>query len=167
MKTKLKKAIEWLKDNWDIPYWRCYWAWRDIRGWCRHNLNRYHLNVVKEAWFGYPFDFAFLYYIEKAKLEEMREYFRHAHWIDQALYDNYIRELTWAINCLDIMIDDDVKTDTKVNTRNWKRFRPEFSKQSADWVKDFLKRFPGEIRTEKARHLYYKILLERSQSWWD
>ena len=59
MKKKLKKAIEWLKDNWDIPYWKCYWLWRDIRGWWWHNMNKAHFHLVKEAWLSYPFDFAF------------------------------------------------------------------------------------------------------------
>ena len=161
---KIKKIIDWIRDNWDIPYWRCYWAWRDIRGWCLHNVNRWHWKLVKEAWCSYPFDFGFIYTLEKAKLEEMLAYFKDGKWIERSEYESYVRDLTRAIHCLDIMIDADLKPDIYVNFKNCSRFRPDLNDEDRKMI---MNKFPGELRIAKAQALYYKIRLERTERWWD
>lgn len=170
----MMKWIEWIKENWDAPYWRLYWMWKDIRCWCRHNLNRAHFNLVKEAWLSYPFDFSYIYELDKAKLEEMRSYFRKAKWIEQSSYDMYIRELTWAINCLDIIIEEELQPDNVyINKRNWKRFLPYWEDKNIlvddpeKWRQEMFERYPGELRCAKARHLYNKIRLYKAEGWWD
>lgn len=165
------KIIEYIKD----VYYYLVWQYRDAKRWCRHNLTKAHFNVVKTAWLGYPFDYSYIYKLEKAKLEELYEYFSKANYISKEQYDKYCSKIRLAINLLDIIIEDDaqLENDVYVNNHNWKRFMPWYSdsniqNENPEVLRQHLfKTFPGVLRTYKARYLYYKIQLIYRDTWCD
>ena len=169
----MKKLIEWLKDNWDIPYWKCYWWYRDLRGFIYYNFNLHHLRLVKEAWLSYPFEYEFMYDIQKAKLIEMNEYFKKTGYVGQ----KSIEQIALCIRLIDIIREEDIDTKVYVNTRNWKRFRPDWSDENLwskdtheeceEWRKHMFEKFPGELRCAKAKKLYYMLLERYADTWWD
>ena len=168
----MKKLIEWIKENWDLPFWRCYWWYKDLRGFIYYNFNRYHLRLVKEAWLSYPFEYDFMYDIQKVKLEEMVAYFKKTCYVGM----NTIRQIELCIRLLDIIRQEDIETKVYVNSKNWKRFRPEWSddnlykdtpEECEEWRQHMFKTFPGELRCTKAKKLYYKILETHADTWWD
>ena len=79
------KILEYIKD----AYYYLVWQYRDVKCWCRHNLTKAHFNVVKAAWLGYPFDYSYIYELEKAKLEE--EHLKDAinSYFSKEIYKNY------------------------------------------------------------------------------
>ena len=165
------KILEYIEDAY------CYLVrqYRDAKCWCRHNLTKAHFNVVKAAWLGYPFDYSYIYKLEKAKLEELYEYFSKANYISKEQYDKYCSKIRLAINLLDIIIEDDTQpeNDVYVNNHNWKRFMPWYSdsniqNENPEVLRQHLfKTFPGVLRTYKARYLYYKIRLTYGDTWGD
>ena len=165
------KILEYIED----AYYYLVWQYRDVKFWCRHNLTKAHFNVVKAAWLGYPFDYSYIYKLEKAKLEELYEYFSKANYISKEQYDEYCSKIRLAINLLDIIIEDDAQpeNDVYVNHRNWKRFMPWYSdsnvqnKNPEEWCQYMFKTFPGILRTHKARYLYYKVRLQYGETWCD
>lgn len=163
MKKLIERSWNWLRENWDIPYYKCYWLWKDIRGWWWHNMNKAHFHLVKEAWLSYPFDFAFLYELEKAKLQEMYAYFSKAKYLYPDNYASYCRDISICIKLIDIFLEEEANPDVYINKRNWKRFM-DFEEDRFD---DFFEKFPGILRAYKARHLYYKIRLYKTEHWWD
>ena len=158
----MKKSIKWIRENWDIPVWKVYWLWRDLRGWFYHNFNKYHWMLVKEAFKGYPFDYAYLFYIMKAKMEEMREYF-----IKSSMTGPKVpKEIELACKLQDIFLEEEANPGVYVNTKNWKRYmRHKFEHEEK--ALEFLKNYPGVLRARKAYHLYFKILEDKSLTWWD
>ena len=167
------KIFEYFEDAY---YWSIR-TFKDIRLWCRYNTTKEHWNVVKKAWLGYPFDYSYIYELEKAKLKELYAYFSTANYISKEQYDEYCSKIRLAINLLDIIIEDDSITSVYVNTRNWERYMPwyrseniqtKYIKETADeWRHRILTQFSGALRTEKARHLYFKLRLQYGETWWD
>lgn len=136
------------------------------------NSSKYEL--VNEAINGNSFDFAYLYYIEKQKLIEMREYFKN-HGISTR-NDEIIKQIDFAIKLLNIIIDENVYhfeyytdneskkyvCDVKVNLKNIDRFT------NNNFEKDIIKnKFPHELYRMKARNLYHKLRYYYEENWWD
>lgn len=142
------------------------------------NSSKYEL--VNEAINGNSFDFAYLYYIEKQKLIEMREYFK-IHGISTR-NDEIIKQIDFAIKLLNIIIDENVYhfeyytdnegndyssdiiyvCDVKVNLKNIDRFT------NNNLEKDIIKnKFPHELYLMKARNLYHKLRYYYEENWWD
>lgn len=131
-------------------------------------------NLVHEAINGESFDYAYLYYIERKKLIEMREYFK-VHGISTR-NDEIIKQINLAIKLLDIIIDENVfhferddvydesiyVCDVNVNLKNINRFT------NNEIEKDVIKnKFPHELYLLKATHLYHKLRNNLEQNWWD
>ena len=163
----MKKSIKWIEQNWDIPLWKVYWLYRDIRGWLYHNFKVKHFLLVREAWNSYPFDYAYLFYVMKAKMEEMRIYF-----IKSGMTGPQVpKEIELACKLQDIFLEEELEVKEYVNLKNWKRYmRHEFMRhefQDEETALEFFKKFPGVLRARKAYHLYFMVLEYKSGGWWD
>lgn len=142
----------------------------DIKAFFRYNFNKRHLNVVKTAYKGYPFDFYFIWKLERAKLQEMLHYFENAKIIDN--YKPIIRDIRLALKLLNIVMEEELVFSYKngnlfkyeclvdVNLRNCKRY---FNKEDSE----FIYRMPHILYLAKAKKLYYKLLEYRIETWWD
>lgn len=169
------KILEFIESQW----YACQRAYQDLRCWFHHNFNMSHWNLVKESITSYPFDYSYFYSIQLVKLRQMYEYFRKS---DLTESDKIVaRDIKLAISLLEIFCEyrdlyhyeyslKDSRwldvfgrnakyvCDVKVNTRNINRF---------DHKKIVVEKFPHELYIEKAKTLYFKILKERSQNWWN
>lgn len=145
-------------------------------------FTKYKWLIIWEAIKTQPYDYAFLLKLEKAKLKEMEHYFKHS---NISYEDGRIaRDINLAIKLLNII---DQTTDTfnfkmgnevckiddeehllpigseyeclvNVNTRNKGRF-------GGDNI--LFDRFPDTLYVAKAENLYYKLLKERLNTWWN
>ena len=140
------------------------------------------MRLVKEAWCSYPFDFEYLYCLEKAKLQEMLAYFSHvkkslsadmstdayfsyAKYLFPENYGRYCSRIQICINCIDIFLEEEAKPDVYINKKNAGRFLQEFDDEEA--LVKFLESFPGILRARKARRLYHIIRERNTEEWWD
>lgn len=148
--------------------------------WIRLNFNKFKFNLLRECLKGQPYDYEFLLKIEKAKLEEMLNYFNNS---DIVNHDTDIRYIKIAIKLLNILISDgedlyefkynfgEISKDDEIHNRyvfignvNMNNIS-RFLKRNNDI--DFVKRFPHEAYLLKAESLYYKIRNEKGYKWWD
>lgn len=162
---------------------------------------------IPTLWKDHDFDFAFLWIIERKKIQRMKKYFETHDYIDTKEILKYIN---LALTLLDIMIEDksclvfktltvkdsiDEKTslaDVLLGNANWyyefsnyvnlnnaKRFFKGFGYDETQKRIDKCKNMPyerackeesyilDELYKEKAKHLYYKIMMEKLETWWD
>lgn len=160
---------------------------RNIRSWFHYRLKKDFLHLLKVVLQSYPWDCTFLYYIEKAKIEEMRKYHeRNNSFVD---CDIVIRDMKICENLIDIFTENkelfyydgdivfnknengDYTMETtpdfkynclvKVNLKNIKRF-VDNEKNYKYYIEN-----PHELYILKAKHLYHKIRNERDFTWWD
>ncbi|MBP5722805.1 MAG: hypothetical protein J6X18_04435 [Bacteroidales bacterium] len=163
-------------------------AYYSLRYFFRHTLGKHHMNVVKTAFNGDPWDEGYLLELEYAKIKEMREW--------QKEKDRYVgveftvRDMDICLSLLEIMMgkripfhiegkllseptgeegmyrivespDFKCVTDVYVNARNADRF------VKNEKVRDFYLRHLDELYVLKARHLYHKIRADREEGWWE
>ena len=164
----------------------------EFRSWCRYHLfnkdfHKLHKTVMKS----YPWDFSYLYELERAKIEEMCKYHeKHQRFQN---WEYVVRDMKICMKLLDIItgkVDlfhfdgdlifkpiegtddcelshtDDFKyvCHVNVNTRNIDRFIP--GGKNCPY-REYWKEKPHELYVEKARALYHKIRLEKDNEWWD
>lgn len=164
---------------------REFWGWFTY-----HFFNKNFRKLVRTLYKSYPWDEMYLYYMEKAKIEEMRKY--HEKWQRFVGVEQVIRDMRICESLIDIFTEKkamfhytggltytklengdyemgatpDFKyiCDVNVNVRNADRFLPQGinEKQRQYWIEH-----PHEIYILKAKHLYHKIRLERDGQWWD
>lgn len=135
--------------------------------------------IIKAAMNFQPFDYGFLLEMEKEALKKMAEYFDTA---NIAVTDERsAKEIRLALKLLDIateeksayipgktiMEENTIKSIEEgkmlvyVNTRNWKRFFPNFT---LDWNKPI---FQDSLRVQKAWYLYNKLKYYYQRGWWN
>ena len=167
---------EKIKDFWfTISY--CYP--RDIRdfwwGLKRffRNLKRYR-NIL---WNDNDFDFGYLDEMILTKLEFMARYFRTAR-IAEGTEKTY-EEICWAIRLGRIFMEKENFGDESkgeyifdfpgyVNIKNIKRFYPKFKDYDRlEKDKNFRKMILTELRKQKAKNCFHKLLRDKEQTWWD
>lgn len=132
---------------------------------------------MKTAFLSYPFDYSYMWVLQKAKLEDMLFYFSRAKYIAQKRYDSYCSKIRLTIKLLDIVIEDDLTYDAYINKKNWERFLPEYSFEKQKlfddkekwrlWVDKQFDLYPGLIRNKKALKLYYRLIEQYEEEWWD
>lgn len=156
----------------------------------KYRRTKGYKNLLKTLKNGDPWDYLFLDYLEKAKIEEMRDYIsktkRFVGW------ENVVRDMNICISLIDIFTekkelytykgldsmnfvqiegtdDYEIKFDKEpeyvclvnVNLKNIKRFC------NKNGEEDFMRKNPHELYIAKARALYHKIRLEKDRHWWD
>jgi hypothetical protein len=182
MKEKIKDIVE------NLDYYIVYKPtnlYKRIRSWFWHNWNKDHWKTVKDSAFNnWPFDHGYLYsQMENWFDEAIRYYSRQT---PNANADKILKDLRIAKYLLGV-INDKIEIFTydrevdksgkvkmtyrslvKVNERNARRFQIEKWEDGKYALsgKSFYS-FPSELYKEKARHLFHKIMLERSFTWWD
>lgn len=184
---EVRVADSFLKSLKRIGSWEDKWL--TFKGWVKyHFFNRNFHTFLKTAFNTYPWDYTFLYELEKAKIEEMRKYHeRRLSFVDSEFV---VRDMKICENLIDIFLEkknlfhidgglkfektedgrgcrigftDDFKynCDVVVNVKNIDRFVK--NKKSIPY---YLER-PHELYILKAKHLYHKIRFERDEEWWD
>jgi hypothetical protein len=165
---------------------------RELRGWIRYhvfnkNFKKLHKTVMKS----YPWDYSFLYELERAKIEEMCKYHeKHQRFTN---WEYVVRDMKLCMKLIDIFTNkvnlfhydgnivfnpiegsEDYEVshtpdfkyvcDVKVNTRNIDRFIP----RGKDCpCREYWKEHAHEVYILKAKALYHKIRLEKDFEWWD
>ena len=141
-----------------------------LQGWFRHHINKYKFKLVKEAFTGKPYDWAFLLELEKAKLKEMLNYFENDI-ISKSYFDHEhdIRYIRLCIKLIDIICTGGGEDDDciKTNCKNARRFIEPKTIISGDKLIDFCKKYPHHLRTAKATQLYYEIRKRYTTDWWN
>lgn len=189
-KTGLAKIWEDIGIWWYIHFTSPY---RSIRCWFRICCNKRHFRLAKQALFHtYPFDYEFLYELQKFQLEEQIEYYKHSGIAVPETYEPIVRWQKMAIKLHDIMLDhnvelydytgdmefvptgdgnyrlkdDDVEYHclVKVNMRNLDRY---LQLSHNHKYRSFYIEHPHELYQLKAWYLYHKLLAYYAQSWWD
>ena len=154
--------------------------------WCKYHFTKDFFRILKKVLKSYPFDYGYMYEIEKAELQERWNYFNKTRRFEGVEY--VLRDIKICISLLEIIcgerdlmtmdgemkfidIDDNTSqldcSDLKytcnvnVNLKNIDRFVP-VKKHQKMYIS-----YPDELYLLKAKHLYYKIRAEKSDYWWD
>lgn len=168
----------------DIDSWKS--KYRSFKTWIKYHTTKEFKNLLKVVLKSYPWDYAYLYEIEQAKIAEMVEYHRK----NQRFvgWEEVVRDMEICYKLIDIFLgkkdmfhyDGDLtytklengnyevghtsdfkyQCDVKVNTKNADRF---VNAENKKWYIEH----PHELYMEKAKRLYHKIRFERDESWWD
>lgn len=172
---KLKKKLEdiWFNISDYYPskvrdfWWGCK---RFIR-----NLKRYrHI-----LWNDNDWDYGYLEEIVLLKLNFMADYFRTSRIAVGT--ERWYEEILWAIRLGEISMEkenfgDESKGEYRfdfpgyVNTRTIKRFFPMMKEEDIKRINEdteFGKMIRTELRRRKARNLFFRILRDYEEKWWD
>lgn len=140
------------------------------------------ISWIPIIWKDRDYDYEYLFDIERKKLSQMLTYFQTSPLVHKR---EICRDIQICINLLDIVckkadeyleMPKDVKQTNdfaifnhRVNWRNAYRFlnnsQEEIEKQMSN--PNLLAHILNDIYTQKALHLYYKILFNKVRSWWD
>ena len=142
---------------------------KKVRLWCIYHIFNKDFNKLHKALMkSYPWDWAFLYDLEKAKIEEMCKYHEKHQRFEG--WEYVVRDMKLCMKLIDIFTgkislfhyDGDFKynCDVYVNTKNIDRFC-----ENENQKKYFLE-YPDNLYAKKAKNLYHKIRMERDEMWW-
>lgn len=170
-----------------FPYRLKHWYYGTI-SWFRYHFNKGTVNLIKTILTTYPYDFCFLYRIEKAKLQEMLNYYEKSNIMSDEKKEQVVRTLKLAISLINIINEDGIQlfhydgkmefidegnglhrcdtsnlhyhSDVKVNLKNANRYGNDLNQK-------IFNEMPHELYVMKAKHLYYKLRLYYTDLWWD
>lgn len=154
-----KKIWYWNKNTW----------WYPLKNLKKYNFTKLHLDSVFESFNFKPYDYTHIWRVERAHLIETKSYFQISKIFD---HTDDIKYIDICINLLDILIDDgdglmdykNMKFKKYVNTKNFKRFKPNAPAPASC---DNLEICNYDVYMVKVKHLYYEILKNKIQNWWD
>lgn len=162
-----------------------------IKHWFYCNWNKEHWTLVKYAITSYGYDYAYLYELIEAQIEKQVKWFsKHQRMVDEQ-YNQITKSLRWAKYCIHVINNDSdlyhfeggrdfleencsvcktveslptyVYDGPYVNIKNINRFINTDKKDIyCFWIehKDIL-------YTEKCKNLFWKIMQQYSELWWD
>jgi len=189
MKEKIK---EWLEDKkYDISH-----IYKDFISFFR-NLKTGIKNIIYYIPIIYKdrqWDFYYMHSFEYKKLKRMRDYFMTSNIVVNS--KRYAQEIDLAIRLLEIIMEDDKayrdyldlnysgpinfnkpyndaehKLPIYVNIHNIGKYMVKYTKADIRKFKRSIKGkerlYAMEIRKIKAKYLYYRLLYEHSEDWWD
>lgn len=153
-----------------------YWRLREFI------CNKSKRKVVKTVFYGLPFDFSYMLQVELDYMKYMKKYFDNSRFTNKSM-----RELNWAINILQLLLNDDYWDCQKqddgtftfdgrytckvyVNTKNIKRFFPKQPNESEEAYNRFIQymlEHQHELYKAKLWHLYNVIRGRYMRTWWD
>lgn len=145
------------------------------------NNIKYYYRVFKCFKEIYPWDFAFLYEVEKFQIGEMIRYFEKASILEYSDYHRILNQLKLAKYCLEVLTEEEDldyiytgfnKIDFKnikvipLKKVNWKNASRFMNNQELAIMKetDF---GVSELYRRKCEALYYKLRKYYMTSWWD
>lgn len=149
-----KKIWYWNKNTW----------WYPLKKFKEYNLTKFHFDSVAESFNFRPYDYTYLWRVERAHLIEMMSYFKLSHVVE---HKEDIKYINICIKLLDILIDDgyeifdyeNMKVKKYVNIKNANRFMSNSSNSGEMYYFD--------VYMSKVKHLYYEILKNKINNWWD
>lgn len=174
----MEKFKEKLEDIWyDISYFypnKIRDFWLGIKRFFR-NLKRYRYILWKDN----DFDYGYLDEIVLLKLKFMANYFRTSRIAVGT--ERWYEEILWAIRLGEIYSEkEDFGYNSNgeiiyyypgyVNTKNIKKFMPKLTDENLkriDEDENFGKLVKTELRKRKARHLFFRLLRDYEENWWD
>ncbi len=139
----------------------------NTRSWFRHNLNIRWFRIAKSVHQARPWDYGYwqetLYHYLEYQAAYFEKYKIFVGW------EKAVKEIRLCKSLLEIMMEKRSISDYSgipkmkvyVNDRNARRF---ISYENADFTKMMWKE---ELYMKKATRLFYRILEERSRTWWD
>lgn len=150
-----------------IWYWNKNTWWYPLKNLKKYNFTKLHFDSVSESFNFKPYDYTYIWRVERAHLIETKSYFQISNIFD---HTDDIRYIDICINLLDILIDDgdgsmdykNMKFKKYVNTKNSKRFIP-----NTPTSYDNLEFCNCDVYMAKVKHLYYEILKNKITNWWD
>ena len=159
--------------------WKIYVSAFFRRNWMRITNIGYRSrkiwHFIKVGWKDQDWDYAYMLYMEKAKLEDMAKYYATSH---IAVNDWAVaRDAKICSRLIDIINGDDASFTynekwqkiklKRVNTKNWKRFIR--CGRFSEWLEneDYRYIIEDDIRIGKAWNLYCKIRQYNMRSWWN
>jgi hypothetical protein len=141
--------------------------WYRIKQFIDTNFTVARIKLIGRAINDPPYDWSYLLKLERAKLIEMRDYFKMMS--NNFKHESDIKWINICINLINI-IAEQPKDHPYVNVNNMRRFiRP------TDYVdgiikvdiEGYYKKYPQDLRWIKAEHLYYEIRKRYTARWWD
>ena len=144
--------------------------WNRIQFWIEHHLSLRHLKVVKTAYDGPAYDWAYLLRLEQSKLREIKSYFETKFVRETFDHENDIKWIDICIKLIDVILEEDIESFDNVpyvNIRNMRRFYRLGKRVTWDKVESYVKKWPNDLRVLKAENLYYEIRKEYTRGWWD
>lgn len=149
-----------------IHYWSKNTFYYPLLSFFNIKLTKNHIKSTIESFNAMPYDYSYLWRVEKAHLIEMRDYFKMSHTFD---HENDIKYIDICIKLLDILINDGYELydydnhvfRKYVNICNDNRFN--LSKNTYDDLEIYC----FDIYITKVKNLYYEILKNKINNWWD
>lgn len=162
-------------------------AYYNIKDWFRNCCNRQHFKTVWKTLCARPWDYSETYEVLKFRLIETREYFKKTNIITKESSERIVKEIDLALSLYDIIsgeksaghfeyefdhMIDDIPYSTAlnrlhyvperyVNLRNADRFARN------DVMKAYYQKCPNELYEDKARKLFWRVMEQYLQNWWD
>ena len=141
--------------------------WYRIKQFIDTNFTVTRIKLIGRAINDPPYDWTYLLKLERAKLIEMRDYFKMMS--NDFNHEPDIKWINICINLIDI-IAEQPEDHPYVNVNNMWRFI-----RSTDYVKGVIKEdvehyyksYPQDLRWVKAEYLYYEIRKRYTACWWD
>ena len=184
----MNKIIEKLKDIWEDIVWYTYdkpkCIYKDIRHWFRVcGRFKTHWQLVSYSLFHcHPWDFYYFLELQYRWIKKSNKYFNTYQYCSDEKKDEINHYQNICLGLLEIMLDkrDFYEYDTKnhktilkipVNTKNKHRFPyigvdPETGCDVYNCTQMY-DSSPEELYKNKAKYLYYKILKDHGENWWD
>lgn len=158
-------------------FWRIKDWYNNLRTWFKYNFNKRYFKMAKAVHTSRPWDYGYFEDIMRHWLDYQIAYFEKSHIV--VGWERILKELKLAKSLLDIMTEEKpVRTCNffkgtvdvmlvHVNTKNAHRFF-----RNLPETFDFEDPWAGPVRKEalyreKAHKLFYRLLEERSRTWWD
>lgn len=141
--------------------------WYRIKQFIDTNFTVARIRLIGRAINDPPYDWTYLLKLERAKLIEMRDYFKMMS--NDFNHESDIKWINICINLIDI-IAEQPEDHPYVNVNNmWRFIRPtDYVKGvKKEDVEHYYKSYPQDLRWVKAEYLYYEIRKRYTARWWD
>ena len=157
-----------------------------VKDWFKTCCNKNHFKTVWKTLLARPWDYSETYDVLKYRLIETREYFKKTNIIIKESADEIVKEINLALSLYDIISGEksaghweyewnsDFSKETcnplnrliyvperYVNLRNATRFARN------EIIKEYYQKCPNELYEDKARKLFWRVMEQYSQNWWD
>lgn len=166
-------------------------AYYNTKDWFRNCCNRQHFKTVWKTLFARPWDYSETYEVLKYRLIETREYFKKTNIIVEDDAKRIVKEIDLALSLYDIISgeksaghweyewDDDFKpfdaNETTNKPLNRLKYTPEkyvnlrnsYRFTNNDVMSAYYQKCPNELYEDKARKLFWRVMEQYSQNWWD
>ena len=177
---------EKLEDFWDDIVWYCTSypkkIYKDIRHWyytCAVYLDHWK-NVNYNMFHCFPWDNSYFLKSQYYWIKKSLSYFENNPWCSEDKTEEIIRYQKICLGLLEIMLDirdfwdydcdnHNVKMKVYYNIKNKHRFpyRGISIDGKSSMTTQMYDHNPDEFYKAKAKYLYYKILRDYSENWWD